>query len=67
MPGPQSAASATGLPSTTAAWAWISGRGPTFAVTVVLDPAYREPSPSTTVPSYGCTVLAATVVAQGDG
>ncbi len=43
-----------------------SGARPTSLVTVVLMPAYlRVPLPSTTVPAYGATVLAATVVSHG--
>ena len=38
---------------------------PTFPKTVVLIPAYFLPLPSTTVPAYGATVLAPTVVTQG--
>ena len=38
---------------------------PTSPKTVVLIPAYFLPLPRTTVPAYGATVLAATVVTQG--
>ena len=39
--------------------------GPTVPETVVLIPAYFLPLPRTTVPAYGATVLATTVVTQG--
>src|SRR5512132_4288528 len=42
-----------------------SRAGPRLPRTVVLIPAYFLPLPRTTVPAYGATVLAATVVTHG--
>src|SRR5918997_2945087 len=65
VPGTQIEGLATDTPVLRARAAATSGAGPTSESTVALLPAYFARLPRTTVPAYGATVLAATVVSQG--